>query len=237
MPSESAKLAISSELRKLRKLPGRLDAAKLTNARMLIKGFGGDDPDVALERLVNLMNEYIDDREIQVAMASFGWGVTGETVLERLEHLASIYFVDTRTVRRWTDSGIWRLSLLVLGESPWIQPRIQQVISASSSGIVLMVRVAVPKSLWMNAPLLKVGGEALDLGIPPMQDDSEQLNRSSAKFRISIESAPVQLRLQWTGEKQASYQSVVRGGEGLEVSSRILFREMLTDLRRAASAI
>lgn len=228
MPSESAKLAMGSELRKLRKLPGRLDAAKLTNARMLIKGFGGDDPDVALERLLNLVNENRGDREIQAAMASFGWGVDGETVLERLEQIASSYFVDTRTVRRWTDAGILRLSLLVLGRSPWVQPRIQQIISASPLGIVLTVRVAVPRSLWMNAPLLRVRGEALDLGIPPMQEASDQLNRSSPKVQLAIGIEPVQLRLQWTGEKQASYESVVQGGMGLEVSSRIVFHEMIT---------
>jgi hypothetical protein len=123
MATESAKQMIASELRQLRKTSGQLDAAKLTRAREIVKGFGGDDPEVALTRLVDLAIENADVRDIAAAIATFGWGVNSDSSLDRLSEYFERHFVDQGTVQRWSDDGIRKLTLLILGKAPWIQPR------------------------------------------------------------------------------------------------------------------
>lgn len=122
MSAESVKQLIARELRTLRKEPGALDAAKLTAAGAIVKGFGGDDADIALTRLTDLAAEHHDDRDVQAAMASIGWGVTSEAAFDRMAEFSERHFVDPRTVRRWSDEGIRKLTLLIVGSAPWIQP-------------------------------------------------------------------------------------------------------------------
>lgn len=38
--------------------------------------------------------------------------------------------VDPRTVRRWSDAGIKKLTQLIIGAAPWIQPRARQLLVA-----------------------------------------------------------------------------------------------------------
>jgi hypothetical protein len=142
--SASAASAIERELRDLRKRPGPLHPAKLTHARVILRGFGGDDPEIALARFIDLASERSDDREIAAAMASIGWGVTSEAALDRLAEFSELHRVDPRTVRRWSDAGIRTLALLMVGSEPWEQPRARQVIVAVDTAIRLGLDLRVP---------------------------------------------------------------------------------------------
>lgn len=231
MGTESAKQAIARELAQLRKLSGPLDAAKLTRARMLVKAFGGDDPVIALERLVNLAREHAEDREIDAAMSSFGWNVAAETSLGRLAEYSERHFVDPRTVRRWADAGIVKLAVLAVGTGPWIQPRGRQLLEIENGVVKLALDLHTPPNIWMGAPEMWVNDHPVDVGLGPMASMPEQ-SRSRTHFAeiAGLSDLPLELRFRWTGEKLPVYEAVSRASLDIVVSSRLVFRELRTTI-------
>jgi hypothetical protein len=231
--SESAKQAIARELRQLRKVSGPLDAAKLTHARAIIKGFGGDDPDVALTRLVDLAAEHTDDREIEAAMASIGWGITSNSSLGRLAEYSERYFVDPRTVRRWSDVGIRKLTLLILGTAPWIQPRARQVLSVEGEQIRIGIDLRIPPNLRMNPPELWIDDRQIEIRVGPIeQSPGPQRLRTGLEDLATFSELPSRLRFNWAGEKLAIYEAVTHGTREVYFNSRLVFRDLRTTISR-----
>lgn len=232
MATESAKQQIARELRQLRKVPGVLDAAKMTHARAILRGFGGDDPDIALTRLTDLAAEHADDREIEAAMVSIGWGVSSVSVLDRLTEHAERQFVDARTIRRWSDAGILKLTLLILGKAPWLQPRIRQVLVVEAEAIKIGIDVSVPANLRMDAPHLWVDDREIEIRMPPIVRSTEpQRLATTLDELVRLADLPLTIRLQWVGEKYPIYHSVTRGTPDVYFSSRVIFLEMKTTIR------
>lgn len=87
-----------------------------------MRALGDGDADVALERLISLVDEYGEDRDIAAAMVSIGWDSSGASALERLNEFGSLHDVDQRTVRRRSDAGIHKLAVLLVGADPRLQP-------------------------------------------------------------------------------------------------------------------
>lgn len=221
MASDSAKRTIAAELREMRKQKGVLDAVKLAYAPMILKGLGGDSPENALTRLLDLAIEYSNDRDIDAALASFGWGVTSEGSLDRLSEYSERYQVDPRTVRRWSDDGIRKLTLLILGTAPWIQPRIRQVLTWEGGQLVVAFDVRIPPKLRMQRPKLQVDERVIDIDMPDMRpSDTPQVFGSGISPLTTKESLPITLRLSWQGEKFPVYESIVRGAPDLYFSSQ-----------------
>lgn len=94
-----------------------------------MRALGNHDVGVALTRLVDLAAEH-SDRDVDAAMASIGLGMSSEAALDRLSEYGERNLVDPRTVRRRSDAGINKLTQLIIGAAPWIQPRARQLLVA-----------------------------------------------------------------------------------------------------------
>ncbi|MCU1580035.1 MAG: hypothetical protein JWP19_2239 [Rhodoglobus sp.] len=233
MVTESVKQHITAELRQLRTSAGRLDAAKLTLARAIVKGLGGDAPDVALSRLVDLAVEHADDRDIEAAMASIGWGVSATSSLDRLAEYSERHFVDPRTVRRWSDAGIRKLTMLILGTAPWIQPRARQVLSVGGNQIKIGIDLRLPPNLRMETPELWMNDRPIEICVGPIDPSPEpQRLRTGLDDLATISELPVRLRFSWTGEKLAIYEAVTHGTRDVHFNSRLVFRDLRTTISR-----
>lgn len=233
MPSEPLMQRIRAELRELRKQPGLLDAAKLTSAPALLKGLGGDNADVALVRLVDLAAEHGQDRDIEAAIASMGYGVVSESALDRLSEFSETHFVDPRTVRRWSDEGIRKLTLLILGSAPWIQPRARLVLVAAGEMLQLGVDLRIPPGLAMRTPTFFVGQEQIEIRMPDIVQSSDpQRLRTGLEDAAPLVDLPLRLRMSWTGEKLPIYESVTRGTPDIYFNSRLVFRSLMATVSR-----
>lgn len=233
MAEDTARLLVLSELRFLRKQYGLLDAAKLTSARAIVRAFGGDDPDVALQRLIDLAREFEDDRDIEAALASLGWGVSQPAALDRLSEFALRYLVDARTVRRWSDEGFRKLALLIVGKAPWMQPRARQVLAVDETRVKFGLDLRVPAHLRMDAPQLWVNGRHIEIDMPAIAPGSdEQRIRSDLEEIGVIDELPIRLRLMWRGEKYPIYEAVTHGTRDIYFNSRIVFLSLRTTISR-----
>jgi hypothetical protein len=230
--SSSAKQMIASELRALRRLPGALDATKLIHARALVKGLGGDDPDVALRRLTGLARDHDGDREIEAAFASLGIGNTAVSVLDRLTEFGQLHYVDARTVRRWSDSGLRKLTMLIVGKEPWVQPRITKTVVVSDGWATVRIDVDIPATLWMNTPLLSVDGVEIELDTEGRLQDTAPIRRTVGSTRFKVESAQVtRIRLFWSGERFPRFVVSARGEPAHTFESQLQFSALSTLIR------
>lgn len=238
MSNNTARIAIEAELRSLRKAYGRLDSVKLATAGYLVRALGNRDVAVALTRLADLAVEY-SDRDVDAAMASIGLGVRSEAALDRLAEHSERHQVDPRTVRRWSDAGITKLTQLIMGKAPWIQPRARQVIEALTDGEVrYRLRLAVPPVVRMGAPTLQINGREVEVGMPEIASLDRQQDLASAPQRLgSLEDLPLRITLAWTGEKYPAYESVTSGTPDVYFSSRLGFHSLITLVRRSGSAL
>ena len=230
--NESAKQMIGGELRELRRLPGELDTGKVTRARGLLKGLGGDDPDIAIRRLIDIAQAHADDREIAAAFASIGLESAGISVLDRFTEFGLLYFVDARTVRRWSDAGIRKLALLIVGKEPWVQPRVVQTIVADGSAATVRLDLYLQSKVWMNPPILWVDGHPIDFGVKgrPHSDASLHHRTEAGQFDLRLDAA-TELRLWWSGERYPAYQIVTRDQPAHTFESRLLMGSLSTSIR------
>lgn len=235
MARESVLRMIEGELRDLRKRAGLLDAAKLTQARAIVRGLGGDDPDVALTRLTDLAAEHDDDRDIEAAIAVIGWGVTADASLDRLAEVAVRHYVDPRTVRRWSDAGIKKLASLIVGNAPWIQPRARQILTQDGENISYGLDLRIPPGLRMDTPHLQVQKQEIEIGMPEIVV-SEQKQRIASKLEpiTTLDKLPLTVELTWHGEKYPTYEAVTHGTRDVFFTSRIVFRSLKTTISRHA---
>jgi hypothetical protein len=234
MSEDSVRQMVLAELRTLRREYGLLDAAKLTSARAIVKGFGGDGPDVALQRLVDLAHEYGDDRDIEAALAGLGWGVSQPAALDRLSEFALRYHVDARTVRRWSDQGFQKLALLIVGKAPWIQLRARQVLSIDGREVRLGLDLRIPANLRMGTPKLWIDDRPIEIGMPEIATSpDEQRIRSALDAIGTLDDLPIRVRLMWSGQKYPIYEAVAHGTREVYSNSRIVFLSLHTTISRA----
>jgi hypothetical protein len=211
-----------AELRGLRKYRQALSASSLYRARLLVRALGDGDADVALERLISLADEHGEDRDIAAAMVSIGWDSSGANVLERLNEFGSLHDVDQRTARRWSDAGINKLAVLLVGADPWLQPRAVLVLSSAGLVVQLQIELRVPPNMLMGRPVLRIHGRDIAVDLPVVELSSEeQLYRSPLKDAVAVEDLPVVIDLQWRGEKPATYTAVLEGGEGMRLQATV----------------
>jgi hypothetical protein len=211
-----------AELRGLRKHRQALSASSLYRARLLVRALGDGDADVALERLISLADEHGEDRDIAAAMVSIGWDSSGANVLDRLNEFGSLHDVDQRTVRRWSDAGINKLAVLLVGADPWLQPRAILVLSSAGSVVRLQLELRVPPNMLMGRPILRIDGRDIGVDLPVVELSSEeQRYRSQLEDSVAVEDLPVGIDLQWRGEKPATYTAVLEGGEGLRLQATV----------------
>lgn len=233
MSRDSVLRMIVDELRELRRQSGPLDTAKLTHARAILRGLGGDVPDVALTRLTDLAGEHADDRDIEAAMASIGWGETAEASLDRLSDFAVRYYVDPRTVRRWSDAGFRKLALLIIGTAPWIQPRARQVLSQDGELLSYGLDLRIPPGLRMDAPHLRVEEREIEIGMPEITvSEREQRIASRLEPLATLDELPVTVELGWNGEKFPVFEAVTHGTRDVYFSSRLVFRALRTTISK-----
>lgn len=235
--ASSVKLAIASELLHLRKAPGPLTAAKMVQARAIVRGLGNDDPAVALRRLVDLAREHADDRDVDAALASLGWGIDAVTVADRLNEYASPRYVDARTVRRWADEGLKKLVLLILGTEPWIQPVARLTIRQVGAELRLALTLTLPPNLRMDAPELTVNDETVEVALPAIEARPiEQSFFAGFQPFAQLDDLPVEIHLRWFGEKYPRYESVAQGSEQIAIVSTLGFSGLRVAVRRLNEA-
>ncbi|PKQ29702.1 MAG: hypothetical protein CVT60_04015 [Actinobacteria bacterium HGW-Actinobacteria-10] len=211
-----------AELRRLRKHRQALSASNLDRAQLLVRALGDGDADVALERLISLADEHSEDRDIAAAMVSIGWDSSGTNVLDRLSEFGSLHDVDQRTVRRWSDAGINKLAVLLVGADPWLQPHAVLVLSRVGSRVQLQIELRVRPNLVMGRPVLSVDGRDIDVDLPVIERSSEEQRfRSPLADLAAMEDLPVGIDLLWRGEKPATYTAVLEGGEGLRLQATV----------------
>ena len=219
---QHAKGMLIAELRRLRKHRQALSASNLDRAQLLVRALGDGDADVALERLISLADEHGDDRDIAAAMVSIGWDSSGTNVLGRLNEFGSLHDVDQRTVRRWSDAGINKLAVLLVGADPWLQPHAVLVLSPDGPVVQLQVELRVRPNLVMGRPILTVDGRDMAVDLPVIERSSEEQRfRSSLADLAAVEDLPVCVDLLWRGEKPAMYTVVLQGGEGLRLQATV----------------
>lgn len=211
-----------AELRALRKNRQTLSASSLYRARLLVRALGNGDADIALERLVSLADEHGEDRDIAAAMVSIGWDSAGTNVLDRLNEFGTLHEVDQRTVRRWSDTGINKLAVLLVGADPWLQPRAVLVLSSAGAVVQLQLELRVPPNMLMGHPILSIDGRDIPADFPPIELSTEvQRFRSQLEDAVALEDLPVGIELEWRGEKPATYTAVLDGGEGIRLQATI----------------
>lgn len=211
-----------AELRGLRKHRQPLSASSLYHAKLLVRGLGGGDAEVALERLISLADEHGEDRDITAAMVSIGWDSNSTNVLERLNEFGSLHNVDQRTARRWSDIGIEKLAVLLVGATPWMQPHIALVLSLAGSIARFRIEVRVPPNMLMGRPSFRIDGRNVAVSMPVVELSShEQHYRSQLEDTIAVEDFPATLDLEWHGEKPAAYTAVLEGSEGIRLQATI----------------
>ncbi len=238
MASESAKQYVAHELRTLRREFGVLSAAKLSSARMIVVGLGGGNEEDALTRLLAIAEEH-HDIQVESAMASFGHGVSGAAVLERLDEFAARHFVDARTVRRWSDAGIRKLTYLIVGSSPWLQPRARLIFWSKDGQTFLRVVDAAPPGVWMHEPELWLGDERVPLEIEAFTSAPEKQTRRSRNYRVVEEGPDLQslrFKLKWSGKKPAQFETLVKPPLYFQIRSWVSFRELIVYLVRPGNS-
>ena len=195
---------IADELRALRKQPGPLDEAKMLSAPAIVKGLGGDRPDVALNRVLLLVRRNRDDQDILAAIASMGaLGNDRESVQDRLSDYALRDGTDARTVRRRSDRGITKLAAMILTESPWIDPRVFLILRLDEEGIEVRVQFDAPKSIGMRLPTLTIDDDDVELTFGKVVDDGQKVVYQTQKVRIpatSLSNPPLQFNVDCRGE-------------------------------------
>lgn len=235
MSRDSVRRRIVGELRELRRQVGPLDAVKLTHAGAILSGLGGDDPDVALTRLTDLAAEHADDRDIEAAMVSIGWGATATAALDRLSEFAVQQYVDPRTVRRWSDAGITKLALLIIGTALWIQPRARQILTQDGDQISYGLDLRIPPGLRMDTPHLRVQKQEIEIGMPEIVvSDTKQRIASKLEPITTLDELPLTVELMWRGEKYPVYEAVTHGTRDVFFTSRIVFLSLKTTISRHA---
>lgn len=178
---------IANELRALRKQPGPLDEAKMLSAPAIVKGLGGDRPDVALNRMLLLVRRNRDDQDILAAIASMGaLGNDRESVQDRLSDYALRDGTDARTVRRRSDRGIVKLAAMILTESPWIDPRVFLALRLDEEGIEVRVQFDAPKSIGMRLPTLTIDDEDVELTFGKVSDYGHKVVYQTDSMRIPM---------------------------------------------------
>ncbi|MFG1914104.1 hypothetical protein [Micromonospora sp. NPDC048898] len=222
--------AMAAELRLLRRLPGQFTDVKLARAPFICKGLGGGDVGAAMNRLLLVHARHKNDAEITAAFASIGLGADGDTVLDRLTDYGEANFVDGRTVRRWSDAGIAKLAPLLVGEAPWVDPRIGLRLSVEADDLVCAIEFVVPEQIGMNRPQLLVNGEPHDLIYQRASaDTTAYATRYRCKsVRVGLSKAErIELVLRWTGEIMASYVFETKDMGVWRTSCRLRFEQMM----------
>ena len=233
-----AREGIERELRSLRQAYGPLDDIKLATASFIVRALGNHDVEVAFTRLVDLATEH-SDRDVDAAMASIGLGVRSEAALDRLSEYGERHLVDPRTVRRWSDAGIAKLTQLIIGSAPWIQPRARQLLDAREDGILTYrLRLAIPPRIRMNTPILRIDKQEIEIGMPEIASSEKQQDFGSPTQELgTLDDLPLRIRLSWTGEKYPVYETVTRGTPLVSFASRISFHSLITDIRRSKKPV
>lgn len=191
---------IANELRLLRRLPGPLDDAKLVHAPHILKGLGGGDTAIALNRLLLIRNRHQTDRDVVAALATIGYGADGDTVLDRLSAYGVDRYVDARTVRRWSDAGIAKLAALILTDAPWFDPQIELKLDADEQRVVLAVRFQVPSALGMRLPTLEVEATAITMALTKVAADDDGTRYTAEPVTVDYHRDRVEAFLRWRGE-------------------------------------
>ena len=107
-------------------------------------------------------------------MGSISWDSSGANVLDRLNEFGSLHDVDQRTVRRWSDAGINKLAVLLVGADPWLQPRAILVLSSAGSVVQLQLELRVPPNMLMGRPILRIDGRDIAVDLPVVELSSEE---------------------------------------------------------------
>lgn len=221
-----------AELRSLRKRSGPLTAAKLARTPMILKGLGGGNAQEALSRL-SLLALSQDDAEVNVAFATLGHEAEGATVLARLDQVAAQEFVDQRTVRRWSDAGIEKLAHLILGASPWMEPRCRLRLRLSAAVADVSAETYGPRDVEMYEPTLTVDGEAVEVPWTLESTHPDAISgRSGAHAVPWASSSPLLIGIRWRGNLEASYWLDVDSAVPVQVESRIMLREFQVRIRK-----
>jgi hypothetical protein len=221
--------AMAAELRLLRRLPGSFTDVKLTQTPLICKGLGGGDVEAAMNRLLLVQARHTDDEEIRAAFASMGLGADGDTVLDRLTDYGEAHFVDGRTVRRWSDAGIAKLAPLLMGEAPWVDPRIGLRVSVKGDELLCHVEFVVPEQIGMNRPQLVVNGDHHDLVYQcvPADTPAYAARYRCETVRVALGGVErVELVLRWTGEIAAAYVFETKDMGAWRTHCRLRLREM-----------
>ena len=191
---------------------------------MLLKGLGNGHAEIAMNRLLLLRRSNQDDAEIVAAFASIGFDTDGATVLERLDNIAVTHYVDARTVRRWSDAGLSKLALLVLGVGPWIDPQIELVLYVEPERAICTARATIPLHIGMYPPKLSFDDTEVDLKWKRVEAPAGEPERYRADpVEFSLAEGSHLAHLEWRGEISPTYIAEARrlDGWGFRVSHHV----------------
>ncbi|MHB1008290.1 MAG: hypothetical protein ACYC1E_03410 [Propionibacteriaceae bacterium] len=222
-----------AELKLLRKRPGPLTATKLIKTPMILKGLGGGNADEALSRLGQMAAKPADIEEA-AAFATLGFEAEGETVLARLDAIATRHFVDQRTVRRWSDAGTDRVAQRILSASPWLEPRLRIHLNVDADSVTLSLEALGPRHVQMYEPQLTLGEEQATLDWTTASTDADAVIRRSQPVAIAwATTGIVELSCRWRGNLEAAYWVNAAMSVPARIQTSIVLREYKVRLSRS----
>jgi hypothetical protein len=149
------------ELIAMRKADGKLSVAKVAEAPRLAAILGAGDPRVALRTFLAYLRADPEDRDLRAAAITLGLENGGATK-DRFDAAEAQLFAGNRSIRRWSDDGLKKLSVDITSADVMRRPVIRLNLSIRDEEVLVVGLLYFPVGTTATMPLVDVNMEPID---------------------------------------------------------------------------
>ncbi|MCV7286722.1 hypothetical protein H7J87_15445 [Mycolicibacterium wolinskyi] len=153
-----------TELRAIRKMPGKPAIERLSGMNELVEALGMGDVARAWARLERLHQEYGSDPETDIGAYFYlaGWDVGRDSLEQRIGEYANKFACDKRTARRRGDRGARKLATIIRDRSESKRPWGLIALYQSGATVDFIVRLMMAYESWRPADIRLNGTDIAD---------------------------------------------------------------------------